>query len=120
AADTFAVARDAALAGGVKAAAPGVESAFDRANRHLMQVERSLTRPEGLVGRPWFRNLIFASDNRNGYATIALPGIAEAIRADDRDRVRREAEDLARRVGEATAHVRAATAALRGTGVAAR
>ena len=120
AADTFAVARDAALAGGVKAAAPGAESAFDQANRHLMQVERSLTRPEGLVGRPWFRNLIFASDSRNGYATIALPGIAEAIRAGDRDRVRREAEDLARRVGEATAHVRAATAALRGTGVAAR
>ncbi len=114
AATEFAAARDAALAAGTKAAANGDESAFDAANRHLMRVERSLTRPEGLVGRPWFRNLIFASDNRNGYATIALPGIAEAIRAGDRDRVRREAEELARRVGEATAHIRAATAELRG------
>ncbi len=122
AADTFAAARDAALAGETKAApageakaaTAGEASAFDAANRHLMQVERSLTREEGLVGRPWFRNLIFASDYRNGYATIALPGIAEAIRAGDRERTRREAEDLARRVEAATAHIRAATAELVG------
>ncbi|HEX7119376.1 MAG TPA: M20/M25/M40 family metallo-hydrolase [Longimicrobiales bacterium] len=114
AADAFAAARDAALADATKAAAPRAESAFDAANRHLMRVERAMTRAEGLVGRPWFRNLIFASDARNGYATIALPSIAEAIRAGDRERVRREVEDLAGRVDQATAHIRAATAELRG------
>ncbi|HEX6939862.1 MAG TPA: M20/M25/M40 family metallo-hydrolase [Longimicrobiales bacterium] len=113
AADAFAIARDAALADRTKAAAPRGETAFDAANRHLMRVERSLTRPEGLVGRPWYRNLIFAADARNGYATIALPSIAEAIRAGDRDLVRREAGDLAQRVDAATAHIVAATAALR-------
>ncbi len=87
---------------------------FDAANRHLMRVERSLSRPEGLLNRPWFRNLIFAADYRNGYATIALPSIAEAIRAGDADLVRREAEDLAARVDIATAQIRAATAALGG------
>ncbi len=113
AANAFAAARDVALAAGIKAAGPRGEAAVDAANRHLMRVERSLTRPEGLVGRPWFRYLVFASDYRNGYATIALPTIAEAIRDDDAPRVRRESRDLAGRVDAATAHLRAATAALR-------
>ena len=114
AAEEFAAARDAALSTPIKAAEINGMTPFDAANRHLMRVERSLSRPEGLLNRPWFRNLIFAADYRNGYATIALPSIAEAIRAGDADLVRREAEDLAARVDIATAQIRAATAALGG------
>jgi len=113
AAAEFAAARDAALVGGVKASGRGRASPFDEANAHLRLVERAMTRPEGLSGRPWFRNLIFASDARNGYATIALPGIAEAIRDGDGARATAEALDLARRIDAAADHVRAATAALR-------
>ncbi len=113
AAADFAAARDAALASRLATVAAKDATSFDVANRHLMQVERALARPEGLVGRPWFRNLIFASDDRNGYATIALPSIAEAIRKGDAALVRREVEDLAPRVDSATAYIRAATAALR-------
>lgn len=112
AATEFAVVRDAALTAPAKAS-PGGGSNFDEANRHLLKVSRALTRSEGLAGRPWYRNLIFAADFRNGYATMALPGIAEAIRDGDPARARQEAEDLARRVDTATAWIRAATAALR-------
>ncbi len=107
AAAAFAGARDAAL---VRAAPP---AALDSANRHLMLVERSMTRPEGLPGRPWMKNLAFASDFRNGYATIVLPAVAEAIRAADAGRMAVEADDLARRVAAATEHLRQAAAALR-------
>lgn len=113
AAAAFARARDEFLRTDVKAADRTANASRD-ANRHLMQVERALTRPEGLRNRPWFRNLIFASDARNGYATIAFPGIAEAIRERDAARARAEAIDLAARVDAATAHLRQATAALAG------
>lgn len=83
-----------------------------RANGHLLRVERAMTRDEGLDRRPWYRNLIFASDYRNGYATIALPGVAEALRSGDPARVEAEAADLAARVDEAVGHVIAAIGAL--------
>ncbi|MFN2421410.1 MAG: transferrin receptor-like dimerization domain-containing protein, partial [Gemmatimonadota bacterium] len=82
------------------------------ANHALMAVERELTRPEGLVGRPWFRNLVFAVDFRSGYATFVLPSIAEAIRDGDPDRVRAEIEDLAARVRRAAERIREAGDAL--------
>lgn len=113
AAEAFARSRDDFLRTDVKAAGPGADAAIHDANRHLMQVERALTRPEGLRGRPWFRNLTFASDARNGYATIAFPGIAEAIRDRDADRARAEAADLAARVDVATSHLKQAAAVLR-------
>jgi N-acetylated-alpha-linked acidic dipeptidase len=75
-------------------------------------VELSLARPEGLVGRPWYRNLLFAADRNNGYANIALPGIAEAVEDGDRPRVGREIADLAARVRTAAAHLDRATTLL--------
>jgi N-acetylated-alpha-linked acidic dipeptidase len=77
-------------------------------NGLLREVERALTRPEGLVGRPLMHNLIFASDRDNGYADIALPGLAEAVRDHDLERARREARDLARRIRTAADAVRRA------------
>jgi hypothetical protein len=106
----FAIARDAALAG---ASGRQRNDRTSVANRHLMLVERTLARPEGLANRPWYRNLIFASDYRNGYATLAFPGIADAIRDGDSTRARSESDDLVARVDAARGHIEAATAALR-------
>ena len=83
------------------------------ANRALMAVERALTRPEGLRGRPWYRNLAFAADAENGYATLAFPSIVEAIRSGDSALYWGEARDLSVRVARAAAHLRAAREALR-------
>ncbi|HJS47677.1 MAG TPA: transferrin receptor-like dimerization domain-containing protein, partial [Gemmatimonadales bacterium] len=62
--------------------------------------------------RPWFRHLLVASDRDRGYATILLPGVAEAL--EDRDPVRAEAEaaDLTARAARAAVLVDAAVAAL--------
>ena len=105
----FGAARDSALArpGGVDAARA------QRVNRALMQVERRLTRPEGLVSRPWYRSLQFASDVDNGYATMAFPTVNEAIRYADAATASRELTELAGRVDQARAALVEAAAALR-------
>jgi N-acetylated-alpha-linked acidic dipeptidase len=84
-----------------------------RVNRALMQVERRLTRPEGLVSRPWYRSLQFASDVDNGYATMAFPTVNEAIRYADPGTTERELADLVARVDQARAALVEAAAALR-------
>ncbi len=103
----FNVSRDSSLAG-----LPVDAARYAAVNARLRQVERKLTRPTGLPGRPMMRNLVFASDRDNGYATIALPGIAEALRDHDLDRARREVRDLAARVVEAAEVVESAARAL--------
>ncbi len=96
----FNEARDAALAAG------SLEPALlAEVNAALRMVERHMVRPTGLVGRPWMRNLVFASDRDNGYATIPLPSVSEAIRSEDEALMRREIEDLAARIRRAAAAV---------------
>jgi N-acetylated-alpha-linked acidic dipeptidase len=82
-------------------------------NEALMQVERRLTRPQGLVSRPWYRSLQFASDVDNGYATMAFPSVNEAIRYADAATTERELADLVGRVDDARGALEQATAALR-------
>ncbi len=84
-----------------------------RVNRALMQVERRLTRAEGLVSRPWFKSLQFASDVDNGYATMAFPTVNEAIRYADAAAANQELADLVTRVDQARAALVEAAAALR-------
>ena len=88
-------------------------SQANQANAHLMLVERAVTRPEGLRGRAWYRNLAFAADVDNGYATLAFPSIVEAIRSGDSALYWAEARDLSLRVTRASSYLRAAREALR-------
>ncbi len=104
----FAGARDSLLAGSVPAAT------LDKTNRALLQVERSLTRPEGLRSRPWFRNLIYVADENNGYANMVFPSVNEAIRANDETLTRNEITDLAARFDRAADALASARAALHG------
>lgn len=87
--------------------------ATERANAALLRVERALTRPEGLRTRPWYRGLIYAADENNGYSTMILPSVNEAIRASDRALAAREVADLAGRFAAATRALDEAAAALR-------
>ena len=43
----------------------------------------SLQRPEGLEGRPWFKNELWAPDPQNGYGTLFLPRLRAAADAGD-------------------------------------
>jgi len=85
----------------------------ERVNQALMQVERRLTRPEGLVSRPWFKSLQFAADLDNGYATMAFPSVNEAIRYADAATATKELADLVTRIDQARAALVEAAAALR-------
>jgi len=100
----FGSARDAAL---------GSKAPSAKVNQALMLVERALTRPEGLRTRPWFRNLIFAADEDNGYANVQFPSVTEAIRSGDHALVDREIADLASRFNAAARALDEATAALK-------
>ncbi|MCY4672339.1 MAG: M28 family peptidase [Bacteroidetes bacterium] len=48
-------------------------------NQQLIQLERTMTREEGLPGRPWFRHHIYAPGYYTGYGVKTLPGVREAI-----------------------------------------
>jgi N-acetylated-alpha-linked acidic dipeptidase len=87
--------------------------ALERANAALLRVERALTRPEGLRTRPWVRGLIYAADENNGYSTMVIPSVNEAIRAGNRALTAREVADLATRFAAATRALEDAAAALR-------
>ena len=107
AAVAFNAARDKALTAQL---APGTAR---QVNASLLETERQLTRSKGLVTRPWFRNLIYASDENNGYATMVLPSVNEAIRAGDQGVVGQELTDLAQRFDAATRTLQVATELLR-------
>jgi len=104
----FATVRDSVLAIGPNRAA------VQHANQELMQVERALTRPEGLRTRPWFRSLVYVADENNGYANMPLPSVNEAIRVNDERLTKAEVEDLAARFERAAQAVANAKDALRG------
>ncbi|HEV2595444.1 MAG TPA: transferrin receptor-like dimerization domain-containing protein [Sphingomicrobium sp.] len=80
-----------------------------RINASLAHIDQLLLDPQGLPGRPWFQNLIYAPGTLTGYGAKTLPGVREAIeqrRWDDaRNYVVRTAkviEDYADRLDEVT------------------
>jgi N-acetylated-alpha-linked acidic dipeptidase len=107
AASIFSAARDRALTAQL---APATAK---QVNATLLEVERQLTRPHGLGTRPWFRNLIYAADENNGYSTMVLPSVNEAIRLGDQGAVGQELADLAQRFDAATRALQMATELLR-------
>jgi N-acetylated-alpha-linked acidic dipeptidase len=109
AARNFNSVRDAALANGASAASR------KQANELLMKVERSFVRAGGLPvsKREWFRNVIYAADNDNGYANIGLPSINEAVKAGDEALSVREIADLAQRFLNAAGLLDSAARSLR-------
>jgi N-acetylated-alpha-linked acidic dipeptidase len=77
-------------AGKLKAAANAYDAALAKAgtlspaarkalNADLQNIDQALLDPEGLPGRPWFRNLAYAPGVLTGYGAKTLPGVREAI-----------------------------------------
>ena len=80
-----------------------------RINADLAQIDQLLLDPQGLPGRPWFKNLVYAPGTLTGYGAKTLPGVREAIeqrRWDDARtyvvRTARVLEDYANRLDQAT------------------
>lgn len=82
-----------------KADEAGDTARVERIHKGLMKVERALLDPDGLVGRPWFKHLIYAP--RPTYKASVLPALTEAIEARDQSRVKLEVERLTRALNRA-------------------
>jgi N-acetylated-alpha-linked acidic dipeptidase len=83
-----------------------------RVNQHLRAASLSLASDRGLPGEEWSRQLLFASDPDNGYATLPLPAVRLALRAGDLEAVGGRIEELARHLATAASHLVAARAVL--------
>jgi N-acetylated-alpha-linked acidic dipeptidase len=59
--------------------APAAGASLAGLNARLMRTERTLTLPDGLPGRPWFRHQVYAPGFYTGYGVKTLPGVREAI-----------------------------------------
>ncbi len=67
---------DGIVARGDSSAAAAVEAA-------LVAIERALLSEDGLPGRPWFRNLIYAPGLTTGYAPWPFPELRQAVEEGD-------------------------------------
>ncbi len=63
-------------------------------NHGMMQVERNWLNPDGIPGRPWFKHILYGA--RFTYAHLELPGLTEAVEAQDWPRAKLQAEILQR------------------------
>jgi N-acetylated-alpha-linked acidic dipeptidase len=50
-----------------------------KVNAILQNIDQTLLDPDGLPGRPWFKNLAYAPGMLTGYGAKTLPGVREAI-----------------------------------------
>ena len=85
-------------------------------NHGVMQVERNWLNPDGIPGRPWFKHILYGA--RFTYAHLELPGLTEAVEAQDWPTAKKQARILQRAlekntklVNELSAVVRTATVA---------
>jgi N-acetylated-alpha-linked acidic dipeptidase len=96
AADALAQSRNRALASGDTARLARIHAA-------LLKVERALLDPAGLSGRPWFKHLVYAP--RPTYKALVLPGLSEAVEANDPTRARSEVARLSAALDRAASAV---------------
>jgi N-acetylated-alpha-linked acidic dipeptidase len=65
-------------------------------NQKLIESERRLTTQEGLLGRPWYKHMIYAPGVYAGYAAKTIPGVREAIEQKHWDEANAEIERVAK------------------------
>lgn len=80
-----------------------------RLDQALMHIEQTLTRPEGLPRRPWFRHQILAPGFYTGYGVKTVPGVREAIEQKQWSEANQQIEIVARIIEKYAAEVDRAT-----------
>jgi len=80
-------------------------------NEAMRRVEQALLDPAGIPGRPWFKHVLYAP--RYTYAAMTLPGVQEALDANELARAQQQIAMIAARIEAAAAATKAATAAMR-------
>jgi N-acetylated-alpha-linked acidic dipeptidase len=81
-----------AAAGGSRAPADSsADVELARVNRALIMAERDLIEPAGLPDRPWYRHVIYAPGLYTGYGVKTIPGVREAVDANNFTRAAEQA-----------------------------
>jgi N-acetylated-alpha-linked acidic dipeptidase len=70
------------------------EDKLREVNGILFRTERSLTLPQGLPNRDWYRHRIYAPGTYTGYAVKTLPGLREAIEGGRVDEAVQQAQQV--------------------------
>jgi N-acetylated-alpha-linked acidic dipeptidase len=78
-------------------------------NRALGSAEHALLIPEGLPRRPWYKHSIYAPGEFTGYAAVVIPGVNDAIEANDPARAQAQLGVLAQALDRAAAALVIAT-----------
>ena len=74
-------------------------------NRALIDSERRLTDPAGLLRRPWYKHLLYAPGVYTGYGVKTVPGVREAIEAKSWAEADAEIARVAKALAAESAHV---------------
>jgi N-acetylated-alpha-linked acidic dipeptidase len=77
------------------------DKAAEKYNQEILQVESNWLNPDGIPGRPWFKHLLYCA--RYTYAHLELPGLTEAIEAQNWQEAQRQSEILAKAIDKNTA-----------------
>lgn len=83
--------------------------ALARMNEAMRVVEQSLLSADGIPGRPWFKHVLYAP--KYTYAAMTLPGVQEAVEAEDWTRARAQLAVITARLDAAATATAAATQA---------
>jgi len=83
----------------------------------LIKMEQTLTTPEGLPRRPWYRHTIYAPGFYTGYSAKTLPGIREAIEQRNWAEATQQIEIIARTFESFASELDRARNLIPGTGI---
>jgi N-acetylated-alpha-linked acidic dipeptidase len=84
-----------------------------KVDESIRKTERALLSADGLPRRDWYRNQIYAPGILTGYAAKTLPGVREAVEAQQWDEANQQARKLAEVLRAATAQVEESARLLR-------
>lgn len=77
-------------------------------NKQLRAAEEALLNSEGLPNRPWYKHTIYAPGEYTGYAAVVIPGVNEAIDANDAERAQSQLAVLSKALNRAATVLKAA------------
>jgi len=83
-----------------------------RLNELLYHAEHTLTLPEGLPGRSWYKHEIYAPGMYTGYSAKTLPGVREAVEAGRWQEAQAQTASVVKVLGALDEEIRQATQAL--------
>jgi N-acetylated-alpha-linked acidic dipeptidase len=84
-----------------------------KVDESIRKTERALLTADGLPRRDWYRNQIYAPGMLTGYAAKTLPGVREAVEAQQWDEANQQTRKLAETLRSAAAEVEEATRLLK-------